>query len=74
MPTASRPKSSLIRSAATYILYCQRSCAGVSSVASSVPSRKVIPLSVSQRPTASASPSVTRCISAHSALCDSRSL
>ncbi|CPU60861.1 Uncharacterised protein [Mycobacteroides abscessus] len=74
MPTASSPKSSAIRSAAMYILCCQRSWAGVSSVASSVPSRNVMPASSSQRWTASASSSPTRCISAQSADCDSRSL
>jgi hypothetical protein len=64
MPTASSPKSSAIRSAAMYILYCHVSCASVSSVCSSVPVRNVIPAALSQSPTAAASCSLTVSISA----------
>lgn len=74
MPTASRPKSSAMRSAATYILNWLCSWASVSSVASSVPVWKVIPAASSHARTACASASDTRDISATSALCDSRSL
>src|SRR6185312_4577782 len=74
MPTASRPKSSAMRSAAMYILNCECNCASVSSVASSVPVRNSSPASSNQARTARASSSLTRLISATKADWESRSL
>ncbi len=71
---ASQPKSSAIRTAATYILHCSRICASVRSVEWFGPVWNFIPRFSIHARTASASASGTRIVSAKSADWLSRSL